>query len=63
MREYEDLYKKQPNSISINGIEIPSYQRFWEETSRLEGKIDRMKKIGAILAAVNLAAIILTALK
>lgn len=47
--------EKVPASIEINGIDIPSYQRFWEETRRIETRIDRCQKAIVILGIANIA--------
>lgn len=47
--------EKVPGSIEINGIDIPSYQRFWEETRRIETRIDRCQKEIIILCIANIA--------
>lgn len=50
----EVMQVKQPGSVSINGVEIPSYQRFMEEIIRLEQRLDR-----AIIALIACGAAIL----
>ena len=53
--------EKVPGSIEINGIEIPSYQRFWEETRRIETRMDRCQKAiiiqGIAIIALSIALI------
>ena len=34
---------KQPRSIFIDGVEIPSYQTFWEENMRLNESIEKLE--------------------
>ena len=54
----EVMQVKQPGSVSINGVEIPSYQRFMEEIIRLEQRLDRaMIALAACGAAILLIGI------
>ena len=36
-------FEKQPNTIFINDVEIPSYQNCWEERMKIERKISRQE--------------------
>lgn len=36
-------FKKQPNTIFINDVEIPSYQKYWRDQKETERKISRLK--------------------
>lgn len=41
-------FKKQPNTIFVNDVEIPSYQNCWEERMKIERKISRLIMSSAI---------------
>lgn len=47
----EIMQTKQPNTISIDGVEIPSNQYFWEKHGKMESKIESLKKISIIQGA------------
>lgn len=54
-----DMEKPDPGAVVWNGIQIPTYQRFWERTMKLEERIDRLIKmvialsIAVVLLAIN----------
>lgn len=47
-------FKKQPNTIFVNDVEIPSYQNCWEERMKIERKISRLKTISIIQHACTI---------
>lgn len=54
----ERMLKKQPPSIIIDGVEIPSYQCMWEKFCEVEIKLSRQRKAIMILgAAITLVAL------
>lgn len=60
MSDYEIPYMgKNPDTIIVDGIQIPSYQNFWETTTKIEGRIGRLCKI-AILLSIAVGAMALT---
>ena len=47
-KKVRDWFKKQPNTIFINDVEIPSYQNCWKERTKIERKIRRLIMSSAI---------------
>lgn len=44
-----------PRTIEINGIEIPSYQTFWEKNMKTNLRVDRCVKTIIVLALADAA--------
>lgn len=62
-KKARDWFKKQPNTIFINDVEIPSYQKYWQDQMEAERKINRLKTSNIIQYAciiiLSIAVIIL----
>ena len=57
---YEIPYMgKNPDTIIVDGIQIPSYQIFWETTVKTEGRVGRLCK-AVILLSIAVGAMALT---
>lgn len=60
MSDYEIPYMgKNPETVIVDGIQIPSYQNFWETTTKIEGRIGRLCKV-TILLSIAVGAMALT---
>ena len=57
----EIMNTDQPNTITINGVEIPSYYYLWRRLSGLEGKITWLK-IATILELLLMITVVLALL-
>ncbi len=52
-KRISDWTEKQPNTVFVGDIEVPSYQNFWERTMKIENKIAHLKIGVLVLAIVN----------
>ena len=62
-KKARNWFKKQPNTIFINDVEIPSYQKYWQDQMEAKRKISRLKTSNIIQYAciiiLSIAVIIL----
>lgn len=61
MKEFsneEAMQKKQPNTILIDGYELPTYQKHWEDQVKMDKKISVLQVVSVLqgLAILLLAA-------
>lgn len=54
----EAMQKKQPNTILIDGYELPTYQKHWEDQTKTDKKISVLQVVSILqgLAILLLAA-------
>lgn len=57
----EAMQKKQPNTILIDGYELPTYQKHWEDQAKMDKKISVLQVVSILqgLAILLLAATLL----
>lgn len=57
----EAMQKKQPNTVLINGYELPTYQKHWKDRVKIEKKVSILQAISILqgLASLVLAAALL----
>lgn len=64
MKEFsneEAMQKRQPPTVLIDGIELPTYQKYWEDRVKIERKISILRTISMLqgLAILVLAVTLL----
>lgn len=59
----ETMNVKQPTTISIDGVEVPSYQTVWSELQNLNGRLALYKLVTCIQGVLVILALIMQLLK
>lgn len=57
----EAMQKKQPDTVLIDGYELPTYQKHWKDRVKIENKISILRVVSMVqgLAILILAAALL----
>ena len=57
----EAMQKKQPDTVLIDGYELPTYQKLWKDRVKIENKISILRVVSMVqgLAISSLAAALL----
>ena len=57
----EAMQKKQPDTVLIDGYELPTYQKLWKDRVKIENKISILRVVSMVqgLAILILAAALL----
>lgn len=58
----EVMNTDQPDTISVNGVEIPSYYFLWKRLSEMEGKISRLQTAIIVMGFILVGAVLVLSL-